>query len=1350
MKRFHRNNTFVIEPGHRSTKMHSINSRQHVYWSMASEQWSSDINIWYQRMGSPHDRIKLFSNKNVSIDKFVLHGEFKTLYAGQLVFEIENERFNPRSIWWQIKKNNLPVCQLFEGIVNLFHNDIADQDGFIELYNFNEAINEKVFPFIEKLFNGKIKLADMANLKDIFCSKQIHIRDEVKELLTHLQTVNEQQSKVIPTDERINQISEWFQIYQYHSHIDIIIDCIKRFKILSETDDISIMNTFEQLRSNEECYLEKIVQDYEILNQEFRNIKNKHLNLIKTANECSNLIKIMKTFDLYSKNGRHRFQQLRDNLTIQFQLQERNNMILNSLIIAHALCEPFAIKADTWNEFIVRLVNLSNFEESSLEHLRVVNDNAQIVCLWLTAEETTVFDNALIVMEHLYKTGTVNIHLRHLLNEQSSLEISYSIEKIQTTAINHQNNIEMDSKGEKIDKQQDEIQFTLSMSDIDDHKRQLTFCNVDLHKDMSHMKILLDEQLKLLKIIGDIHSTIIKLETNGHPNYQLIDMHYNIHTKTNQLNSILVKLRENKHSDETDLQNLIQSRTDEFIKIYNRLEREYHDWIDKLEEWRNQSRLLKLFSDRQIMIMIILLTESTSDYDIKNKLFAKLYSTNDTNDINEDQNCKFSINCLAYYLLSLRINDCHISETVIPDLYKKYKLQHGTSIEKFLMNLGRLLDEFFQFTKLTIQRSLSNNSESQQYLVSLNSINPISDRNSSEHTLDIDTFCILLSLLNKQLPSSYQILWCSQTTENDIQLFFSRIRFFPNMIFIIMDIDKMHLRLREVLLNEQDSLTRCREAHGVVYYFSRELTTYQRGLKPFHMTSIHRNSRRVYTELVTLFQKTNCPLPYIHVVCGAAGTDHTLCFSINDKLSLSSLISSLLLLDSQITDDCSSVYFNISIHAPFDELNRALFSLFVCGSLTDPISGLTFSLSTTKRWQCFIEIPYTDEQGMGIDENLDYLLPILAIMTQSSKEIMTNEDYQLCIGKEEELVARFLKAYSDGIINCLEFRGSDEPIKFKELNDENECRRYIYDCINKYSSCRQKNKIYEISFIKFLYRRFQFFTSLLFTLDERIQNLGSEILIQMLNEAKSLAQISFHDDNYSRLYLIYDPGFALHLLHNNWDQVPLGLKKIWRNIDPLTRPEFKDRNHFLKCLSWLIGVEYNVCERVMNEMKFILIENFAYKLLHIHERKLTRLPLIIEGDTGVGKTYLLTFYSLLLNANIFYGDDQLICRTRIIERINLWLLATIVKFFEKKTNLLHEILERLKWKLTGFHQESNEEVNIDDDDHDYSFEEIAVEEKDSSNHTNQQQYISNEVNISLNKPRHDDVFTSSKNTTNSI
>jgi hypothetical protein len=412
--------------------------------------------------------------------------------------------------------------------------------------------------------------------------------------------------------------------------------------------------------------------------------------------------------------------------------------------------------------------------------------------------------------------------------------------------------------------------------------------------------------------------------------------------------------------------------------------------------------------------------------------------------------------------------------------------------------------------------------------------------------------------------------------------------------------------------------------------------------------------------------------------------DNTSCVSINDKINLSSLIRSFISFESK-----SSIYFNISIHAPFEQLNRLLFSLFICGSLNDLNSGLTFSSSITKPWKYIIEVPYTDKSNLTIQENFHRILPLLSIISSNTLQEVTDTNYQLFIGEEEELVARFLKAYENQTINtCMTAPARrsevEKPVSFDRLTDHNECREYIYNCMEKYAPELPRNKIFELSFTKFLYRRIRFFTGAYYCYNMTDPYLGSSTMEQMINEAKCLTRIDFSSTDYPRVYLVYDPGFSLYLLHNDWNRVPPTLQALFDNRNPSTRDEFRNKNYFINCLSWLIDISYETFEQLMNEKKFILTENFAYKLFHIHERKLTKLALIIEGETGVGKTFLLNFYSALLNSNIIYGKHDNNISPRILERTSLWLLTDIIhNILERHPNLLNRFLQKIESKLRG-------------------------------------------------------------------
>ncbi|CAF4187948.1 unnamed protein product, partial [Rotaria magnacalcarata] len=1313
LKRFHTNNTFTVNAKTKHEHCHPIGARRVVRWSLACEKLECNINIEY-RINTPRiNSYTLFSKEKIPLDKNVLRGQFKTQRNGDLIITINNQNGGtPRTIWYQCKTAPFSTCHLFDGIFFMLRQQYFEQSiENIKDKDLSDLI-DKVFSFIDRLLNGDITLQEMDYLKTVFHDKNIDVKEEVKTLFANRLIIDNKRETTRTTtaeiisqgqnNQKIEQVCEWLRTYQYYSYLNIIIDCVQKFDIIlnSDKNDESIDN-LQEMNINENCSLKKISETYKDLYERFQKLTNHHLQLIKAISECSHVVQMIKKFDLYSTQGLRRFLELRDNLTTQFQLQERNNMILNSLIISYALCEPFVHQVENLEEFIDNLAKLSNIDETSLEHIKAVNDNIQTVNMWLSAEATTILDNALITMEYLYKTGTVQIRLRNLMNEQSYFEIAYSIDTL-TTEFSRSNEFDCDEKDKNIQKQ-DTTKATLSMDDIEDHKRQLTFCNVDLKQYMIDKKILLEEQLKLLDTIEKIYLMLLKLEKAGHPNFQLKEYSYDIYDRPGTVSKLLSDLKNTEEGSEQKLKQEIRDRTKYFQAKFTKFEADYDIWIRDLEKLRHQSPLLQLFSNHQVMIMFILLTTSETENRVQQKFLKKLFSLNDLSK-EQEENFKLTVLCLIHYLQSLRIKDCNLSSPNIINLYNKYKIEYNHSKNEDLQSenlqkLSSFLEELFNKGKELLAESATN-TENQQYLVTSNSPEQTSDKFEIQNDLDLDTYYILLSIFNDRLPADYQLLRCSVSTDDDIRLFFSRVRTFRRLTFAVIDIDKLHHRLRELVLNEQDSLTKQSERHGTIYYFSRELISFRKGVRPFYIRPQHRNSSHAYSQFMTLLRNNNLPLPQIQIICGKAGigkthriktayNDHnTSCVSTNDKLNLSSLISTLLSLESKTSSNQLSIYFNISIHANFKQLNHAFFSLFVCNSLNDLTSGLTFSPSKEKSWKFIVEVPYTDKYNTTIKTNFDRILPILSIISSNNFEEVTDENYKLFIGDEEKLMATFLKAYEDQTIDQFLIQdpfGNEKPVHFDPLTDHNECRSYIYNCIEKYAPELPRNKIFELSFTKFLYRRIRFFTGFHFCLNMTTERLGSTAMKQMIYEAKHLTQISFLSSDYPRIYLVYDPAFSLHILHNGWNAVPLTLQALFRYNDPSKRPEYGDKNYFITCLSWLMDIPYALFERIMIEANFILTENFTYKLFHVHERKLTKLALIIEGETGVGKTFLLKFYSLLLNANVANSKLEDNPAPKILERTSRWLLTHIIRGIrENEPNLLNLFLQEIQPVLLSF------------------------------------------------------------------
>ena len=53
--------------------------------------------------------------------------------------------------------------------------------------------------------------------------------------------------------------------------------------------------------------------------------------------------------------------------------------------------------------------------------------------------------------------------------------------------------------------------------------------------------------------------------------------------------------------------------------------------------------------------------------------------------------------------------------------------------------------------------------------------------------------------------------------------------------------------------------------------------------------------------------------------------------------------------------------------------------------------------------------------------------------------------------------------------------------------------------------------------------------------------------------------------------------------------------------------------------------------KLIDDSNYVLTLDFALKMINIHERKECGMPVIIEGETGVGKTALLKMLSKLWN-----------------------------------------------------------------------------------------------------------------------
>lgn len=84
------------------------------------------------------------------------------------------------------------------------------------------------------------------------------------------------------------------------------------------------------------------------------------------------------------------------------------------------------------------------------------------------------------------------------------------------------------------------------------------------------------------------------------------------------------------------------------------------------------------------------------------------------------------------------------------------------------------------------------------------------------------------------------------------------------------------------------------------------------------------------------------------------------------------------------------------------------------------------------------------------------------------------------------------------------------------------------------------------------------------------------------------------------------------------------------------------------CLSRAFNIKRKDCVKCLEESNYVLTPDFAMKMININECMECKSPLVISGETGVGKTFLVEVVSKLWNlssaSSIKELQTSLLCR----------------------------------------------------------------------------------------------------------
>ena len=453
----------------------------------------------------------------------------------------------------------------------------------------------------------------------------------------------------------------------------------------------------------------------------------------------------------------------------------------------------------------------------------------------------------------------------------------------------------------------------------------------------------------------------------------------------------------------------------------------------------------------------------------------------------------------------------------------------------------------------------------------------------------------------------------------------------------------------------------------------------------------------------------------------------------------------------QEKDQKFSVHFNISCFAPLGKLNHFFFFLILTNIISDSENGDLFSMENPSNWTFFVEIPSsTIKSGATIEEVNQFesvsLIGDLPSVAFSGNRKLVGEEDELEIGDDAREICPFLKAYltplpkSDRTLIDL---NNDEVermcvsekiraahiVEFLEKKFANEfkldsnCRKILKKIFeskmvsSKIGELKKMHQKFFVSFVKrridFLKNNYQFLFNNLGTLSsgtyKSYLKLGSILMEQMLNEADNFfnKDIRCNWSEYPHVYLVYDSqSFKVLALNKNDEQCKERIKML-ESLEVGTfkddkfamipeRNELKRKTTLIKYLSIALNIHEDKVSSIINDSKYILTLDYTFKLIQVAERQRNKMPTIISGETGVGKSELIRIFSKLLNASKDFNPDA-------THEVTSWLkdkvIPTISKVDISVANECRKILdentahhERVAVVVGRLFEESGEQV----------------------------------------------------------
>ena len=1002
-------------------------------------------------------------------------------------------------------------------------------------------------------------------------------------------------------EQLVKTLNNSFQTMQYITCAASVTQALTQFEVVSP-DDPDLVR-LQGLKMADHLTLYDIPGVFGDISAIFSGLTPLHLSIFSEVLLCSDLVNFFREAKFHLPHGQRRWQEL-----CEYRFQ---SVLLKAAITSYNCLTPFIFPGASLRHAIQQIGSQEEISVETASALQMANrDIAQLRSLFEQAGPS-ISVTAVQLAHQLLRNGQVRVHLRRLSGGPSTLDLVY------------------DSDSAVCDVT-DEHSVILHENDANELRRRLVLsCQDPQSRDVAQ------SFLEIMSAIDELKEVLLALKEDGHPEHQNTSEHRVPLTDLNRIREMTATLKTAAE-----------------------------EWKQQLSDRRQEQALLQLFTNDEIAHMLSLLMNGPH----RRTAVEKMTSGVTTSWPPYPHASPEEEDWAARSLLSFVMSAAPVAPPRVDNPIEAIKgslLSENVPSHEALEQLTALLSKL-----LNVQASHGPvESKGHQFVCFF----PPDQTSES-------TVCNRLAQIyikDGMLPSAAQIFYCQpETTPQDIQLFMQRVQTFHSFTFTMLGVDRLSTGSRQVLAREQQRLYNS-GVHGDIYYVFVEamaVPTFS-WLEVWDKVGFEWDEQ---AEAIQSYVSGAASKVYLRSrvtsVVGAMGDGKThhvqsiaedcTSISINDQPSISMIVQQLNSLP--LT---ARLFINISAYAPLAQVNWIFFQVFACGCLKDPELGTVFTPPQDASWKWYIEVPASIAGvAIGMEKPTRQLVPILSVF--AVEKLVMPMVRPLRVGPQERFIARYVSEYY--AVNRSGERGINRKpsktsrVTFTDVPNDDMVRQALARLVREKARFLESKRSDQKRFFQYLYRRFQLFERPTFVWDQQFPRLGSTLLEQFVREAIVLCkeELNCAWRNCTEAFLIADSFggsyYSLYPASTKFEHLNPDLQQVTRSGEEYLHDLENGvwfmpggGNRWIEYLAWMFGLRYNHVEQLLNEKEFILTPDFAYKLVLLHERKLARIPVIIEGETGVGKTYVLEMYAILLNEQTQASHDSTLALLRH------WLLTVV-------------------------------------------------------------------------------------------